>query len=136
VDGDRRDPRGQPCGRGAVRGGARAPSGVGEKVVKNELDALDRVLEHRVRLAACVLLTRYDRLSFSRLKALTDETDGNLGANLRKLEDEGLVAVTKEFVDRKPVSWYAITAKGRKTLKTHLDVLGRIIAQAGKPGKA
>ncbi len=103
--------------------------------MKNELGALDRVLEHRVRLAVCVLLTRYERLSFSRLKALTDETDGNLGANLRKLEDEGLIAVAKEFVDRKPVSWYGITPKGRKTLKLHLAVLGRIIAQAGKPAK-
>lgn len=103
--------------------------------MRDELDALDRVLEHRVRLALCVLLTRYDRLSFSRLKALTDETDGNLGANLRQLEEEGLVVVTKEFVDRKPVSWYGLTAKGRKTLKAHLDVLGRIIAQAGKPAK-
>jgi DNA-binding PadR family transcriptional regulator len=103
--------------------------------VRKELDALDRVLEHRVRLAVCVLLTRYERLSFSRLKSLTDESDGNLGANLRKLEDEGLIAVTKEFVERKPVSWYGITPKGRKTLKAHLDVLGRIIAQAGKPAK-
>jgi DNA-binding PadR family transcriptional regulator len=101
--------------------------------MKRELDALDRVLEHRVRLAICVLLTRYDRLSFSRLKELTDETDGNLGANLRKLEDEGFVAVTKEFVDRKPVSWYAITAKGRKVLRSHLHVLSRMIAQANEP---
>jgi DNA-binding PadR family transcriptional regulator len=103
--------------------------------MKSELGALDRVLEHRVRLALCVLLTRYDRLSFSRLKSLTDETDGNLGANLKKLEDEGLVTVTKEFVDRKPVSWYGITPKGRKTLKGHLDALGQIIAQAGKPAR-
>lgn len=103
--------------------------------MRKELGALDRLLEHRVRLAVCVLLTRYERLSFSRLKALTDESDGNLGANLRKLEEEGLIEVTKEFVERKPVSWYGITAQGRKTLKAHLDVLGRIIAQAGKPAK-
>ncbi len=94
---------------------------------------LDRLLEHRVRLAICVLLTRYDRLSFSRLKQLTDETDGNLGANLRKLEDEQYVAVAKEFVDRKPVSWYRITAAGRRALETHLDALGQVIAEA-KPG--
>lgn len=103
--------------------------------MKHELETLDRVLEHRVRLAICVLLTRYDRLSFSRLKELTAETDGNLGANLRKLEDEGFIGVEKTFVDRRPVSWYSITLKGRKTLKIHLDVLGRIIAQAGKPAK-
>ena len=103
--------------------------------MKDAIDRLDRVLEHRVRLAVAVLLSRYDRLSFSRLKELTEETDGNLGANLRKLEDEGYVAVEKEFVARKPVSWYSITSTGRKALKTHVGVLGRMIAQTGKPAK-
>jgi DNA-binding PadR family transcriptional regulator len=103
--------------------------------VKREIAGLDRVLEHRVRLAIAVLLTRYDRLSFSRLKNLTDETDGSLGANLRRLEDEGVIKVEKEFLDRKPVSWYAITPKGRRGLKAHLDVLARMIAQAGKPAR-
>jgi DNA-binding PadR family transcriptional regulator len=101
--------------------------------MKGEIDGFDRVLEHRVRLAVCVLLTRYDRLSFSRLKELTGETDGNLGANLRKLEDEGYAAVEKEFVNRKPVTWYSITARGRMILKAHLDTLGQLIKQAGKP---
>jgi len=103
--------------------------------MKNEIERLDRVLEHRLRLAIAVLLTRYERLSFSRLKELTDETDGNLGANLRKLEDEGYVLVSKEFVDRKPVSWYAITSSGRRALKAHVEVLGRMIAQTGKPAR-
>lgn len=101
--------------------------------MKREIASLDRVLEHRVRLAVCVLLTRYEKLSFSRLKELTAETDGNLGANLRKLEEEGFIEVEKEFIDRKPVSWYSITPRGRKTLKAHLGVLARVIAQAGKP---
>lgn len=103
--------------------------------MKKEIERLDRTLEHRVRLAIAVLLSRYERLSFSRLKELTDETDGNLGANLRKLEDEGYVVVAKEFVDRKPVSWYAITSTGRRALKAHVDVLSRMISQAGKPGR-
>jgi DNA-binding PadR family transcriptional regulator len=103
--------------------------------MKREIERLDRVLEHRVRLAIAVLLTRYERLSFARLKELTDETDGNLGANLRKLEDEGYLLVSKEFVDRKPVSWYAITPPGRRALKAHVDVLGRMIAQTGKPAR-
>jgi DNA-binding PadR family transcriptional regulator len=103
--------------------------------VKREIDRLDRLLEHRVRLAVCVLLTRYERLSFSTIKGLTEETDGNLGANLKKLEDEGYVSVAKEFVDRKPVTWYAITARGRKALRAHLDGLGKLIAQAGKPAR-
>lgn len=101
--------------------------------MREDLERLDRLLEHRVRLAVCVLLSRYDRLSFSKLKELTEETDGNLGANLKKLEDEGYLTVSKEFVQRKPVSWYAITARGKKALKAHVEGLGKLIAQAGKP---
>jgi DNA-binding PadR family transcriptional regulator len=101
--------------------------------VREDLERLDRLLEHHVRLAVCVLLSRYDRLSFSKLKELTEETDGNLGANLKKLEDEGYLTVSKEFVQRKPVSWYAITARGKKALKAHVEGLGKLIAQAGKP---
>ena len=78
-----------------------------------------------------VLLSSADALTFSRLKALLQETDGNLGAQLRKLEDAGYVKVTKEFVDRKPVSWYAITASGRTGLKNHLAALEAVIKSAG-----
>jgi DNA-binding MarR family transcriptional regulator len=94
---------------------------------------LDRLLEHRLRLALTVLLMRHEALSFARLKEVTGETDGNLGANLRKLEDAGYVAVRKEFVDRKPVSWYALTGTGSKALRRHLDALSRVVAQAGVP---
>src|SRR6185312_16437880 len=44
------------------------------------LDQLDPLLQHRSRLGALVLLAGADALSFSRLKALLSETDGNLGA--------------------------------------------------------
>lgn len=94
------------------------------------MEALDRLLEQRVRLAVCVLLSRYDRLSFPRLKELTGETDGNLGAHLRKLEDEGYVRVRKEFVDRKPVTWYALTEDGRNGLEAHVRALGSLIREA------
>ena len=57
------------------------------------------------------------------MKLLLQETDGNLGAQLRKLEDAGYASVTKEFAERKPVSWYAITASGRRALKDHLAAL-------------
>jgi DNA-binding PadR family transcriptional regulator len=90
----------------------------------------DRLLEHRLRLALCVLLARYERLSFARLKELTEETDGNLGANLRKLEDEGYLTAEKTFEARKPVTWYALTAAGERALRTHLDALSALIRSA------
>ena len=38
--------------------------------IRDGLARLDPVLEHRMRLGACVLLSRGDALSFSRLKEL------------------------------------------------------------------
>jgi DNA-binding MarR family transcriptional regulator len=91
---------------------------------------LDDLLQHRVRITTAVLLARDDRLSFSRLKQLLGETDGSLGAHLRKLEDAGYVAVRKEFQERRPVSWYWLTPKGKRALAAHLAGLGRLIDQA------
>jgi DNA-binding MarR family transcriptional regulator len=94
------------------------------------LDQLDPVLQHRSRLGACVLLSTVDALNFSRLKALLDETDGNLGAQLRKLEESQYVTVKKEFVDRKPVTWYSLTHIGRAALKRHLAGMEALIKSA------
>ena len=93
------------------------------------LNGLDPLLEHRSRLAACVLLSRSDQLSFSRLKQLLEETDGNLGAQLRKLEDAGYLQVRKAFDARRPVSWYRLTAKGQKALASHVEALDRILGR-------
>lgn len=94
------------------------------------LQNLDPLLEHRSRLGACVLLATVERASFARLKELLKESDGNLGAHLRRLEDATYVEVKKEFVERKPISWYALTANGRTALKLHLKALAQVI---GKP---
>ena len=88
---------------------------------------LDPVLEHRLRLGACALLSGVDALGFSRLKALLGATDGNLGAQMRKLEEQGYVAVRKEFQNRKPMTWYSLTSKGRSALRNHLGALGELI---------
>lgn len=106
--------------------GADRGSGFSER-----LAALDPLLDHRVRLAICVLLSRYDRLSFSRLKELTAETDGSLGAHLRKLEDAGYATVKKEFVGRKPTSWYSLSPKGMSALSVHLQALTELLSGAG-----
>lgn len=96
------------------------------------LAGLDRLLEHRSRLAICVLLSREPSISFSRFKALLEESDGNLGAQLRKLEDADVIAVDKGFVARKPQSLYSLTAAGRRRLEAHLKALQSVI-EAGQP---
>ncbi len=91
------------------------------------LARLDELLQHRLRLGACVLLSGAEALSFSRLKQLLEATDGNLGAQLRKLEEAEYVAVRKEFVGRKPVSWYALTEPGRRALESHVAAMESVI---------
>lgn len=97
------------------------------------VESLDRLLEHRTRLAVCVLLSRTEAISFARLKDLVQETDGSLGAHLRKLEEADYIAVRKEFRDRKPISWYVLRAKGRKALIAHLYSLTQLIDHARPP---
>ena len=99
--------------------------------LQKRLRNLDRLLEHRLRLAITVLLTRHDELSFSRIKELTGETDGNLGANLRRLEDAGYLTARKVFVERKPVTWYALTRSGRAALKGHIAALDDLLRNTG-----
>ena len=94
---------------------------------RDGLNGLNALLQHRSRLGACVLLADAGSMSFSRLKELLDETDGNLGAQMRKLEEAGYVSVKKEFQQRKPVTWYSLTEQGRAALREHLDAMDVIV---------
>ncbi|WP_242112486.1 transcriptional regulator [Luteimonas aquatica] len=93
---------------------------------------LDPALEHRARLGIAVLLARHGEISFARFKEQLEMSDGNLGAQLRRLENEGYVSLRRDFVERKPVTWYQLTATGRKALTRHLRALQDVIAQASK----
>ena len=95
------------------------------------LEGLDPALEHRTRLAIAVLLARHGEISFSRFKEQLDLTDGNLGAQLRKLEDAEYLRLRRDFVERRPVTWYSLTASGRKALDRHMRALQAVIAVAG-----
>ena len=91
------------------------------------LDALDPAFEHRPRLAIAVLLARHGEISFARFKQELALTDGNLGAQLRRLEDDGYLVLRRDFVERKPVTWYALNREGRKALDRHLAALRAVI---------
>ena len=96
----------------------------------DELASLDGLFEHRVRLAICVLLSKHDAMSFSRLKQVLAETDGSLGTHLRKLENAGYLSIEKTYRGRRPVTWYQLTAEGRTRLQQHIDNLTRLIGRA------
>ena len=95
--------------------------------------SLDRLLEHRTRLGACVLLAQGGPLAFAQLRSLLDETDGNLGAHMRKLEDAGYVEADKQFLDRKPVTRYTLTRDGQTALERHLAGLQELLGVVPAP---
>ena len=80
--------------------------------------------------AAGAPLTELQDATFSDLKALLGLTQGNLGVHLQKLEQEGYVAVRKEFVDKKPRTTARLTAKGRKAFLAHVKKLDEIARDA------
>ena len=98
--------------------------------IGTDLSGLDDLLQHRTRLTVAVLLSRHEQLSFSRLKHCWTRQTAAWVPICDDCEDGGYVAVRKEFQERKPVSWYRLTAKGRRALTAHLEGLGRLIDHA------
>ena len=69
------------------------------------MTAPNDVIHQSIRLkimAALNSLPRKERLTFSRLKVITDATDGNLGTHLATLEQSGYITVLKDHVGKKP----------------------------------
>lgn len=97
--------------------------------MKNPFEQLDKVLEHRVRLQIMSVLAANDGFEFNALKELLNVTDGNLASNIKALEREKYLVVSKSFVDRKPNTKYKITDRGRTAFKKHIDALESVIRQ-------
>jgi DNA-binding PadR family transcriptional regulator len=92
-----------------------------------DLPELDPVVHGRLRLALLSLLSAVEEAEFIWLRAKTQATDGNLGAQLLKLEQAGYVAVEKKFVLRKPQTVYRITERGRQALTNYVRALRKLL---------
>ena len=87
---------------------------------------LDPVLHAPIRLQLVVLLETVGEgqaLTFPQLQELTGATAGNLSTHLRRLEEAGDVAVTKDYDDRIPVSRVRLTRRGRERLATYRQAM-------------
>jgi DNA-binding HxlR family transcriptional regulator len=95
-----------------------------------ELPDLNPVVHGKLRLALLTLLTGVGEAEFTWLREKTGATDGNLGAQLLKLEEAGYVAVEKKFVERKPQSLYRMTDSGRAALSEYVQALRQLLGAA------
>jgi len=95
-----------------------------------ELPDLNPVVHGKLRLALLTLLTGVDEAEFTWLREKTGATDGNLGAQLMKLEEAGYVSVEKKFVQRKPQTLYRMTDAGRAALTEYVRALKQLLGEA------
>lgn len=95
-----------------------------------DLPELNPVIHGRLRLALLSLLSGVEEAEFTWLRAKTESTDGNLGAQLLKLEQAGYVTVEKKFVLRKPQTVYRLTEAGRRALTEYVRSLKQLLGSA------
>ena len=90
----------------------------------------DNLVHQPVRLkimAALKALPEGSKIEFVRLKALTDATEGNLGAHIQTLEQAGYVAIEKDFAANRPRTRVALTRQGLRAFEDYVAYLRGII---------
>ncbi|MGD0294108.1 MAG: transcriptional regulator [Terracidiphilus sp.] len=95
-----------------------------------ELPELNPVIHGKLRLALLSLLVGVEETEFTWLRSKTGSTDGNLGAQLAKLEEAGYVSVKKKFVQRKPQTVYRMTETGRQAFLEYVQALKKLLGEA------
>lgn len=95
---------------------------------------MDDILLSKVRLGVVAELLSFDWVAFSELARSLDVSNGNLGAHLAKLMDAGYVEEEKSFVNRRPLTRYRLTKRGRDSFATHVSQLQSLLkTSAGRP---
>jgi len=95
-----------------------------------ELPELNPVIHGKLRLALLSLLVGVEETEFTWLRSKTGSTDGNLGAQLAKMEEAGYVSVKKKFVQRKPQTVYRMTETGRQAFLEYVQALKKLLGEA------
>ena len=91
---------------------------------------LDPIIHQTTRLRLMAVLCHLecgDWIDFTALKQDLALTDGNLGAQLTKLEDAKYLKVKKGFMGRKPRTQVQATQRGRVAFDAHCEALKKLI---------
>lgn len=88
---------------------------------------IDQVIHAPARLMVLTYLYVVESADYVFLIRLTGLTWGNLATHLGKLEEAGYVAISKEFVGKKPRSTISLTAQGRSAFKAYKQRLRQVL---------
>lgn len=90
---------------------------------------LDRVIHEKGRLAIMSMLAATPELSFIELRDTLAMSDGNLNTHIRTLQEAGYIAVSKTYEKNRPLTTCSLTAAGRKSFASYIDLLEQILEQ-------
>jgi len=94
------------------------------------LTSTHALLAHQVRLTImATLASTTEPMEFAELLNTLNLTKGNLSGHAQKLEEAGLIRVTKEFVGRKPRTTYLCTDLGRQEVRNYLSKVEGLLRQ-------
>ncbi len=94
------------------------------------IEALDKLIHERARLAIVSALAAEKELSFAELKVATGMSDGNLSVQLKTLEIAGYVALEKsEAGGRHSRTAARLTHAGRRAFAAYLAVLDKVLGR-------
>lgn len=95
--------------------------------LKHVIHTLNKAFDNRVRLGVMAVLMANESVSFNELKEALDLTDGNLASHVSALEKAGYVAVSKQFIGKKPNTTYSASKEGTQAFQDHLTALEKLL---------
>ena len=101
--------------------------------IEADTNTLERLFHEPNRMAILsALCAAGDPLSFTELKALSGQNDGNLSRHLKALEEAGVIRISKTFVGVKPRTTVTLTDKGLRRFDDYLSALSDVLKKARK----
>jgi DNA-binding MarR family transcriptional regulator len=94
-------------------------TGLPETAPFEELISADKLVHEPARLAVLTALGACESADFVFLQRLTGLQSGNLSQHLAKLEQAGLITLTKGFAGKYPQTTAQITEAGRTATDAH-----------------
>jgi DNA-binding transcriptional ArsR family regulator len=91
---------------------------------------LDRLVHEPARLAILSALSACESADFLFLQRITGLSKGNLSSHVGRLEEAGLIVVSKEFVGRTPRTTVGLTPAGRDRVTSHWEDLHHLARAA------
>ncbi len=97
--------------------------------MKTIIQNINKAFDNRIRLGIMSVLMVNEHADFNMLKELLGVTDGNLASHTKALELESYILIEKQFIGKKPNTKYSATTEGKKSFKSHIDALEKLLSK-------